>query len=64
MNHTMKMWERVLKAKLKEEAIIYEQLNGVMPRKSNTNATLALRMLMEKYRGQKYLHHLFVNREK
>ncbi|KAI5629602.1 hypothetical protein C0J50_7994 [Silurus asotus] len=49
ISHTMKLWERVVEAKLREEATICEQQYGFMPRKSTTDASFALRMLM-KYR--------------
>ena len=65
ISHTMKLWERVVEARLREEVTICEQQYGFMPRKSTTDAIFALRMLMEKYReGQKELHCVFVDLEK
>ncbi|KAI5628469.1 receptor tyrosine-protein kinase erbB-3 precursor [Silurus asotus] len=65
ISHTMKLWERVVEARLREEVTICEQQYGFMPRKSTTDALFALRMLMEKYReGQKELHCVFVDLEK
>ncbi|KAI5623886.1 hypothetical protein C0J50_16567 [Silurus asotus] len=65
ISHTMKLWERVVEARLREEVTICEQQYGFMPRKSTTDALFALRMLMEKYReGQKKLHCVFVDLEK
>ena len=65
MSHTMKLWERVIEARLRGEIDISEQQFGFMPRKSTTDALFALRMLMEKYReGQKELHCVFVDLEK
>ncbi|XP_061621461.1 uncharacterized protein LOC133474126 [Phyllopteryx taeniolatus] len=65
MSHTMKLWERVVEARLRTEVSICEQQYGFMPRKSTTDALFALRMLMEKYReGQKELHCVFVDLEK
>ncbi|KAI5089302.1 histone H4 transcription factor [Silurus meridionalis] len=65
ISHTMKLWERVVEARLREEVSICEQQYGFMPRKSTTDALFALRMLMEKYReGQKELHCVFVDLEK
>ena len=62
MSHTMKIWERVVEARLRQEGEICEQQYGFMPRKSTTDAIFALRMLMEKYReGQKELHCVFVD---
>ncbi|KAK3556763.1 hypothetical protein QTP70_016690, partial [Hemibagrus guttatus] len=57
MSHTMKLWERVVEARLRKVVEICEQQYGFMPRKSTTDAIFALRILMEKYRdGQKELH--------
>ncbi|KAI5099850.1 ubiquitin-fold modifier 1 precursor [Silurus meridionalis] len=65
ISHTVKLWVRVVEARLIEEVTICEQQKGFMPRKSSTDALLALRMLMEKYReGQKELHCVFVDLEK
>ncbi|KAK3561816.1 hypothetical protein QTP86_014395, partial [Hemibagrus guttatus] len=65
MSHTMKVWERVVEARLKKVVEICEQQYGFMPRKSTTDAILALRILMEKYRdGQKEVHCVFIDLEK
>ncbi|MCJ8748701.1 hypothetical protein PDJAM_G00167790 [Pangasius djambal] len=65
MSHTMKLWERVVEARLRKVVEICEQLYGFMPRKSTTDAIFALRTLMEKYRdGQRELHCVFVDLEK
>ncbi|KAK3531499.1 hypothetical protein QTP70_023281 [Hemibagrus guttatus] len=65
MSHTMKLWERVVEARLREVVEICEQQYGFMPRKSTTDAIFALRILMEKYRdGQRELHCVFVDLEK
>ncbi|KAK3549900.1 hypothetical protein QTP86_015517, partial [Hemibagrus guttatus] len=65
MSHTMKVWERVVEARLRKVVGICEQQYGFMPRKSTTDAIFALRILMEKYRdGQKELHCVFVDLEK
>ncbi|KAK3544420.1 hypothetical protein QTP86_011158 [Hemibagrus guttatus] len=65
MSHTMKVWERVVEARLRKVVEICEQQYGFMPRKSTTNAIFALRILMEKYRdGQRELHCVFVDLEK
>ncbi|KAK3561343.1 hypothetical protein QTP86_030648 [Hemibagrus guttatus] len=65
MSHTMKVWERVVEARLRKVVDICEQQYGFMPRKSTTDAIFALRILMEKYRdGQKELHCVFVDLEK
>ncbi|KAK3540824.1 hypothetical protein QTP86_002367 [Hemibagrus guttatus] len=65
MSHTMKLWERVVEARLRKLVEICEQQYGFMPRKSTTDAIFALRNLMEKYRdGQRELHCMFVDLEK
>ncbi|KAK3513905.1 hypothetical protein QTP70_032851 [Hemibagrus guttatus] len=65
MSHTMKLWERVVEARLRKVVEICEQQYGFMPRKSTTDAIFALRILMEKYRdGQRELHSVIVDLEK
>ncbi|MCI4382174.1 hypothetical protein PGIGA_G00260740 [Pangasianodon gigas] len=65
MSHTMKLWERVVEARLRKVVEICEQQYGFMPRKSTTDAIFALRILMETYRdGQRELHCVFVDLEK
>ncbi|KAK3544182.1 hypothetical protein QTP86_006029 [Hemibagrus guttatus] len=65
MSHTMKVWERVVEARLRKVVEICEQQYGFMPRKSTTDAIFALRILMEKYRdGQRELHGVFIDLEK
>ena len=64
-SHTMKVWERIVEARLRDRVEISKQQYGFMPGKETTDAMFALRMLMEKYReGQKELHCVFVNLEK
>ena len=56
MSHTMKVWERIIEARLKNRVEISKQRYGFMPEKETTDAMFALRMLMEKYReGQSEL---------
>ncbi|KAK3542583.1 hypothetical protein QTP86_031285, partial [Hemibagrus guttatus] len=65
MSHTMKLWERVVEARLRKVVEICEQQYGFMPRKSTTDAIFALRILKEKYKdGQRELHCVFVDLEK
>ncbi|KAK3562935.1 hypothetical protein QTP86_011609 [Hemibagrus guttatus] len=65
MSHTIKLWERVVEARLRKVVEICEQQYGFMPRKSTTDAIFALRILMEKYRdGQRELHCEFIDLEK
>ena len=65
MGHTMKLWERVVEARLRQEVVIGDQQFGFMPWRSTTNAIFGLRMMMEKWReGQKELHCVFIDLEK
>ena len=65
MRHTMKVWERIIEARLRDIIEISKQQYGFMPGKETTDAMFALRMLMEKYReGQRELHCVFVDQEK
>lgn len=57
----MRIWERVVKDMLEEFS---EQQYGFILRRSTTNEICALRVLMEKYRGQKELRCFFVDLEK
>ena len=54
MSHTMKIWERIIEARLRDRVETGKQQYGFMPGKGTTDAIFALRMLMEKYReGQR-----------
>ena len=65
MSHTMKVWERIIEARLRDRVEISKQQYGFMPGKGTIDAMFALRMLMEKYReGQRELHCVFVDLEK
>ena len=65
MSHTMKVWERITEARLRDKVEISKQQYGFMPEKGTTDAMFALRMLMEKYReSQRELHCVFVELEK
>ena len=62
MSHTMKVWERIIEARLRDRVEIRKQQYGFMPGKGTTDAMFALRMLMEKYRErQRELHCVFVD---
>ena len=50
MSHTMKVWERIIEVRQRDEVEISKQQYRFMPGKGITNAMFALRMLMEKYR--------------
>ena len=61
----MKVWERIIEARLRDSVEIRKQQYGFMPGKGTTIAMFALRVLMEKYReGQRELHCVFVDLEK
>ena len=65
MSHTMKVWEEIIEARLRDSVDISKQQYGFMPGKGITDAMFALRMLMEKYReGQRELDCVFVDLEK
>ena len=65
ISHAMKAWEKIIEARLRNKVEISKQQYGFMPGKGTTDAILAFRMLMEKYRkGQKELHCAFVDLEK
>ena len=50
MSHTMKVWERIIEARLRNRVEISKQKYGFMPGKGTTDAMFVLRMLMKKYR--------------
>ena len=65
MSHTMKMWERVIEKRLREEVTISDEQFRFMPGRSTTDAIFALRQLIEKYReGRQKLHCVFIDLEK
>ena len=65
MSHTIKIWERIIEARLRDKVEISKQQYGFMPGKETTNTMFALKMLMEKYReGQSELYCVFVDPEK
>ena len=65
MSHTMKQWERIIEARLREITNIADNQFGFKPGKSTTEPIFALRMLHEKYREKnKELHMVFVDFEK
>nr|GEV94762.1 hypothetical protein [Tanacetum cinerariifolium] len=65
LSHTMKLWERVIKKRLRRESRVLENQFGFMPGRSKTEAIHLLRSLMEKYRErQRDLHMDFLDLEK
>ena len=49
MSHTMKLWERVIEARIRKKMTISEQQFGFVPGRSTTDAIFCLRMLLEKW---------------
>ena len=65
MIHTMKVWEKIIEARLRDSVEISKQQYEFMPEKGTTDTMFALRMLMEKYKeGQRELYCVFVDLEK
>ena len=65
MSHTMKIWERIIEARIRKEVKISEQQFGFMPGRSTVDAIFDVRTVMKKYRdGQKELHGVFIDLEK
>ena len=65
MSHPVKLWERVIEAKIRKEVTIAVQQFGFMPGRSTTDAIFCLRMLLEKWtEGQKAVHCAFIGLEK
>ena len=65
MSHTMKIWERIIERRLRQETQISEEQFGFMPGRRTTDAIFALRQMIEKHRErQKELHLVFIDLEK
>ena len=65
MSHTMKLWERIIEARIRKEVTIAKQQFGFMPGRSTTDAIFCLRMLLKRWNeGQKAVHCAFVDLEK
>ena len=62
--HHETVGKRSGKKNKKEGDTFSEQQYGFMPGKRTTDTLFALRVLMEKYRGQKEMHCVFVDLEK
>ena len=57
MSNTMKIWERIIDRRLREESTIGDEQFGFMPGRGTTDAIFAVRQLLEKHREkQKGLH--------
>ena len=65
MPHTMKIYERVIEARIRDETIVSEEQFGFMPGRGTTDAIFVLRQVLEKYREkEKELHLVFIDLEK
>ena len=65
MSHTMKKWERIIEARLRDRIENSKQQYGFMPGKGTTNAMFALRMLMKMYReSRRKIYCVFADLEK
>ena len=65
ISHTMKLWERMIEARLREITNIADIQFGFRPGKSTTEPIFALRIPKEKYREKnKGPHMVFVDLEK
>ena len=65
MSHSMKLWERIIDERIREETSVGEEQFGFMPGRGTTDAMFALRQVMEKYREkQRGLHIVFIDLEK
>ena len=65
LRHTMKLWERVIEARIRKEVTIAEQQFGFMPGRITTDAIFCLRMRLEKWtEGKKAVHYAFIDLEK
>ena len=65
VSHTMKLWERLIEARLRREIQIRVQQFGFMPGRSKVDAIFSLRVLLEKWReGQMAWHCVFIVLEK
>ena len=63
--HSMKLWERLIEARLRQISSIDNTQYGFRPGKSTTEPIFILRILQEKYREMnKELHMVFVDLEK
>ena len=50
MSHTMKIWERIIDRRLREETTIGDEQFGFMPDRGTTDAIFSVRQLMENHR--------------
>ena len=64
-SYTMKLWERVIKRRLRKDVSISENQFGFMPDRSTIEAIYLIRKLMGLYRDRKVdLHMVFIDLKK
>ena len=62
LSHTIKLWERVIKRRIRQQTVIIENQFGFMLVRSTIEAIHVLRKLMEKYgERKKDLHIVFID---
>ena len=65
MSHSMKLWKKIIEARIRKEVTIAEQQFGFVPGRNTTDAIFCLRMLLEKWtEGKKAVHCAFIDLEK
>ena len=65
MSHIMKLWERIIEARIRKEVTIAKQQFGFMPGRSTTDVIFFLNVLLEKWTEvQKAVHCAFMDLEK
>jgi hypothetical protein len=64
MSHTMKLWERVIKHRLRGMTHITMNQFGFMTGSSIMEAIFLIREVMKRYKEQKDLHIIFIDLEK
>ena len=65
ISHAMKIWERIIDRRLREETSMGEEQFGFMPGRGTTDAIFAARQVLEKHRDmQKELHMVFIDLKK
>ena len=65
ISRTMKIWEKIIERRLREETTTRDEQFGFMPGRGTVDAIFALRQMMGKHREkQKGLHMVFIDLEK